>query len=358
MSSSMYVSLHHAGARAARAFVCLLVFCLSPVLLHAGPALASAAWLVEWDMANGFREAQAANISDVMLFAAKFDAQDSLFLSEPLQRAASGPEVKALIPNRKVYLTVVNDRVEGPNKVSLKDPALITRLMATPESRARHKNQLLALLDAGPFVGLELDYERVSNEDWPKLLAFAQDLSAKMASKGKHLRFLLEPKNKYLQGSMPDGPEYVLMAYNLYGGHSGPGPKTDGAFLLQLAEWCARMPRKPGLALASGGFAWSGEKVISLTEAKATAWAEGSKAQVARMPGSRALRFLAADNAPGSPVPVKNRTEAQFEVWYADGDTLAYWAATGRKLGFTSVSLWRFGGNAESSLQTFTRDLQ
>ena len=358
MFSSMYESLRHASLRTARALACLSVFCLSLVLLHVNPAHASAAWLVEWDLANGMREAQIAGFNDIMLFAAKFDAQDALFLTEPLQRTANGAEVQALKSTRNIYLTVVNDRVEGPNKVSLKDPALITRLMATPESRAKHRNQLLALLDAGPFAGLELDYERVPNEDWAKLLAFAQDLSVRMAAKGKKLRFLLEPKKKYLQSPLPDGPEYVLMAYNLYGGHSGPGPKTDGSFLLQLAEWCARMPRKPGLALAAGSFAWKEGKVISLTEAKAAAWAEGSHAQVDRMPGSRALRFLAADTAPGSPVPAKDRTEAQYEVWYADGDTLAYWAETGRKLGFASVSLWRLGGNEETSLQTLTRDLQ
>lgn len=358
MSSSMYERLRHAGARAVQALVCLWMVCVSSALLHVSSAFASAAWLVEWDLASGLRDAQVANINDVMLFAAKFDAQDALFLSEPLQRTINGAEVQALKATHKLYLTVVNDRVEAPNKISLKEPALITRLMATPESRARHRNQLLALLDSGPYAGLELDYERVPDGDWEKLLAFAQDLSVRVAAKGKSLRFLLEPKKKYLQSSLPDGPEYVLMAYNLYGGHSGPGPKTDGAFLLQLAEWCARMPRKPGIALASGGFAWQGGKVISVTEAKAAAWAEGSHAQVARMPGSRALRFVAADNALGSPVPAKDRTDAQFEVWYADGDTLAYWAETARKLGFTSISLWRFGGNVETSLQTFTRDLQ
>ena len=117
------------------------------------------------------------------------------------------------------------------------------------------------------------------------------------------------------------------------------------------------MPQKPGLALASGGFAWKKGKVFSLTESRAAAWAEGAKAPVARMPGSQALRFVAADDAPGSPVPAKDRTGAQCEVWFADGETLAYWAGIGRKLGFPSISLWRLGGNVPASLQTFTRDL-
>ena len=27
------------------------------------------------------------------------------------------------------------------------------------------------------------------------------------------------------------GPEYMVMLYNLYGLHSGPGPKADGPFI-------------------------------------------------------------------------------------------------------------------------------
>lgn len=323
----------------------LMLFC-------AVPAVAADAWVADWDMSNGLAELRQGNFRNALMFAAYFDRRDRPFLTNDMKKALRGGLASFLGPGQGVFLSVVNDVVEAPGKSVQKDPDLVSRLMATDASRAAHRSDLLALLAVYPFAGLELDYEKVRMEDWPRLLLFAQELSSTLAAQGKKLRLVMEPRRKYLQGELPDGPQYVVMAYNLHGGHSGPGAKADDAFLRQLAQWCAHWPVKPGLALSAGGFAWTPRGVADLTERKAVAWAQGAGVQPRRDAASHALYFKAADNAPGSPLLAKGGTTgALCEIWYADGETLARWAALGRSLGFGDVSLWRLGGNMPESLE-------
>ncbi len=323
------------------------------VVCCAVPAVAADAWVADWDMPNGLAELRQGNFKNVLMFAAYFDRQGRPFLTEDMKKALRGGLATSLGQGQGqgIYLSVVNDVVEAPGKSVQKDPGLVSRLMATEASRAAHRSDLLALLSAYPFTGLELDYERVGMDDWPRLLQFAQELSATLAAQGKKLRVVLEPRQKYLQGNVPAGPQYVVMAYNLHGGHNGPGAKADDAFLRQLAQWCAHWPVKPGLALSAGGFAWTGRGVVDLTERKAAAWAQGAGVQPKRDAASHALYFRAADNSPGSPLPATGGTTGgSCEIWYADGETLAHWADVGRSLGFGAVSLWRLGGNTPESL--------
>ena len=196
------------------------------------------------------------------------------------------------------------------------------------------------------------------------MLDFAADLANQLAAQGKKLRFLLEPKKQYLQIPLTKGPEYVLMGYNLFGGHSGPGPKANAAFLRKLATESSaaayRTGQKIGLALATGGFAWptatglqNRAAVVAVNEMSAAAWARGSQAALVRDPESRALHFVATDTAPGSPIPARNAKNSTYEIWYADGETLSYWIQIGQSAGFGNISLWRLGGNVRESLARF-----
>lgn len=321
------------------------------LLCCAVPAFSAAnAWVAEWDVKDGLAEVPQGSFSNIILFAAYFTPEGKPFLTPPLQRAISGGVDSYLTKGQGLYLSVVNDVVRAPGQSVMKDPKLVKKLMASEQSRNQHRQDLLNLLAGGPFTGLEIDYEKVDMEDWPVLLNFARELHGILAAQGKHLRFLLEPKERYLASSLPSGPEYVIMGYNLYGGHSGPGPKADEDFLRKLAKWTAHMPQKPGIALATGGFAWGLGKTISLEEGAATAWAQNAQAKVQRDEKSGALYFCAADNTPQSPVSPRDANGSTYEIWYADGTTLTQWANIARKLGFGAISIWRLGGNTGQSL--------
>ena len=328
------------------------------LLCCAVPAFSAvSAWVAEWDMKNGLAEVRQGNFSNIILFAAYFTPEGKPFLSPSLQRAVNGDALPYLEKGQGLYLSVVNDIVRAPGQSVMKDPGLVKKLMHSEQSRKQHRQDLLDLLAGGPFTGLEIDYEKVDMEDWPILLNFAQELHGILAAQGKKLRFLLEPKERYLASSLPSGPEYVIMGYNLYGGHSGPGPKADEAFLRKLAKWTDHISQKPGIALATGGFAWGLGKIINLDEGTATAWAKSAKTKIRRDEKSGGLYFSAADNIPQSPVPARDANGGTYEVWYADGATLAFWANIARKLGFGEISLWRLGGNTGQSLMKMAETL-
>ncbi len=335
--------------------ICLMIF--SFVILYPRPAQASAAWVADWELQGGLREIKYGKFKDIILFAAYFNSDDKPFLTPAMKAFLAGRPSDYIQKNQGLYISVVNDYIDASGKSVQKDPTLVKRLMATEESRAKHREDLFNLLKSGPFTGLEIDYEKVDMDDWPKLLAFSDDLCKRLAGMGKKMRFLLEPKQKYLTAALPSGPEYVLMGYNLYGTHSGPGPKANKEFLRKLAGWCANMPQMPGLALATGGFAWLPGKVVGLTESKAAAWAKGGKTEPVRDPDSDCLRFSTTDKASGSPLPSKDITGAKCEIWHADGKTIAAWAKSARKYGFGEISIWRLGGNTRESLQVMAESI-
>ncbi|WP_303968664.1 hypothetical protein [Sporosarcina ureae] len=70
------------------------------------------------------------------------------------------------------------------------------------------------------------------------------------------MRIILEPNVDVEQYDFPTGPVYVMMAYNLNGGHSEPGPKADNKFIHKVVRKLSTLPGQPVIALLAGGFSW------------------------------------------------------------------------------------------------------
>lgn len=243
-----------------------------------------------------------------------------------------------------LYLTVVNDIWHEDGTVAQKDTSLVSRLIATPESRRKHVQQLVDIVVQHGFDGLEIDYERIADEDWGRMEAFYTDLHAELTNRGKALRVVLEPRAPIEELSLPPGPSYVMMAYNLYGTHSGPGPKADQAFLKKLAARMDHLPGEPIMALAAGGFDWSADgDATSLTELAAIQLAEQVGASRRRDQASGAVFFAYTDEA-----------DVNHTVWYADADTFKLWIETLRGAGIQHVAMWRLGEWSEESLHYLT----
>ena len=341
--------------RVVHCLIVIVALSFSLIFFTGKPAKAAGAWVTEWDLDNGLRELNQHTFRRVILFAASFNHEDKLVLPQSLTKLFQGTLSELTGPGQEVFLSVVNDRFDEDGKTVLKDSGLISRLMASEASRQRHKQDLLALLAKAPFSGLEIDYERITMQDWPVLLAFAADVSRELSAKGKKLRFILEPRQKYLQASLPNGPQYVIMAYNLYGTHSGPGPKADPTFLKKLADWCSHLPEKPGIALASGGFAWESDNVHSLTEKEALSRLGSSVTTPKRDVGSNYLQFRLKEKDKSIEAFPDATRPPRTEIWFADGMTLASLAHKARSLGFSSIDLWRLGGNHPESLRRFLK---
>lgn len=300
------------------------------------------AWIAEWEMKNGLYEAvnNIGMFSSFQIFAVCYDENDQPLLPNNLKEWLNGAVAwSAANGDPEIYLTVVND-YKG-EKTIYKDPNLVERFLATQESRSKHLKTILELLDLGPFAGIDLDYERVKISDWVTYLEFCEDLHNALKFRGKKLRVVLEPKREYYTAPFPEGPEYVVMAYNLFGYHTKtPGPKADPKFVENLAKLCKKqMKQLPRFAIATGGFLWRSDgRIEGLTERKMIEIARQEQVTPVRDEHNQYLVMTYG---------AKGKSNIG---WFADGVTLEYVMETARKEGFETFALWRLGGNRTSSL--------
>lgn len=244
-----------------------------------------------------------------------------------------------------VDLTVVNDRFTEDGLAVQKDSMLITRLMATPESRRAHIDDIVDTVSTYNFEGVEIDYEKVKDEDWDNVCAFYEELYQRLQQGGKPLRIVLGPRMPIEKLTLPEGPTYIMMAYNLYGTHSGPGPKADYAFIAKMGKKMDQLPGEHVMAFATGGFDWpESGKITALTEQEAAQLSMQSVKSPKRDQGSGAVYFDYIDS--------ENR---KHTVRYADARTLAQWMESEKKAGYYKIALWRMGGFEQATLDFLNR---
>ena len=307
-------------------------------------------WVVNWDVTQGLKdlEQNMGLFDEVHIFGAYFNEKDEITLASEWSDGLGKIPLAAKVGNRpRLVLTVVNDLISLSGNIQ-KDPKLVHRILANAVSRERHIAELVTLASSLHFNGIEIDYENVSETDWPKFLEFISVLQTTLARRDLTLQIVLQPNKKYFKNPLPPGIRYSIMGYNLHGGHSGPGPKADPAFLIRLAN----MVRKAGildncaLALATGGFEWFGERqVINLTENQAVEVAQKNKDCIPERhepDGYLVCRYLGDDGQPR-------------ELWYADSETLQQLWRTARVAGFSQLYIWRLGGNSPDLFTTLRR---
>ncbi|MHC1790476.1 glycoside hydrolase family 18 protein [Solidesulfovibrio sp.] len=305
-----------------------------------GPNDRITAWIADWDLARGLAEWRAHRqlFDSVRVFAAYFDESDRPALS-PAWAAALGSDVKTVFGPTPAYLTVVNDVTTPTGRGNkLKDPELVRRLVSTPKARAAHIEDLVRLAGRCRFAGIEIDYENVAAPVWPDFSLFVAELYAAASAKGLAVSVVLQPQRRYLAAPLPGGPAYVLMGYNLFGSHSGPGPKATPAFLAEQARSLEAIGLldATALALATGGFDWTEGKSarqLNETEAAILLAQQGVRPERSALDGYLVTRY-------------RDATGKGHEVWHADAATFdTLWRAA-RAAGFTRLAVWRLGGNA------------
>lgn len=300
------------------------------------PELELSAWVVDWKWESGVADLQqiGRKLSRLQVFAAYFDSENRLYFTDDMHEGL--PRILETAQNGEVEyvdLTIVNDRWNPDGTAVQKDPGVISQIVASRESQEKHIAEIIDTVERYGFDGVELDYEKIREADWEKVCMLYQELYEHLQAKGKTLRILLEPRAPIERLSLPEGPVYVMMAYNLFGNHSGPGPKADHAFIAKLASRMEVLPGEAAIALSVGGFDWAaGGKVASLTEKQAAELLQRSKAEPQRDAVSGSLHFSYKDDS-----------GVNHTVWYADAETLAGWVSTAKQSGYHHIALWRLG---------------
>ncbi|MFZ7103441.1 MAG: hypothetical protein ACOWWO_12410 [Peptococcaceae bacterium] len=312
--------------------------------LETGPELTGsgvtwAGWIPYWDAQDGLTELYSYDVmpSDVVAFAALFSLpHDDILILEPVGEIL-GHLAGIQRETRDVFLSYTNDVQKTDGTFIQKDREILWRLLGTDSATDVHIEKLIEVALSYGVDGIEIDYESIKDDTelWQRYCLFLDKLYHAASEKGLRLRAVLA-WNSVDFVNFPPGPEYVVMCYNLYGTHSGPGPKADKDFLEKTFAKNSRLPGEVSMALANGGFDWSGGTCRAVTEKQAAELAALYKAQVFRDESSQALFFSYID-----------RDGISHDVWFADKATLYYW--TGLAIGneYTKITFWRFGGNDE-----------
>ncbi|MDZ5723861.1 MULTISPECIES: glycosyl hydrolase family 18 protein [unclassified Acetobacterium] len=300
------------------------------------------AWMVYWDAENGKNELlNSKGINKVCYFAAYFNESNQLILPDEIDELKKKINLDKNQNELIEYLTIVNDKVLSNGKSSLKDQNLLEELLKNETTRNQHIDDIISLAKANGYEGLEIDYERIrKNYDlWALFIDFIIELNARCENEGLKLRIVLEPTTPFDKAEFPEGPEYVMMCYNLHGTHNDPGPKADFEFIENLIKDMKTIQGDKNFALATGGFDWSSDgKVTALTEEQAFSLLNESGSNVQRDAGSGSLNYKYSD-----------KSDILHEVWFADDITLNGWIKTIEENGTFGISIWRLGGNVNIS---------
>lgn len=292
------------------------------------------AWVVYFDIQDGLSELQQHGrlFDRVSLFAYELDPQGNPRPAPKLDETI-GPFLR-LAEERgfKPWVTVVNDVRYSPDSTVAKDGHLVHNLIIDSTRRAAHARDLASKVSVDGFEGLHLDYERVPQSDTTAFQEFIDALRAELGSRGLGLEIVMEPTG----GPLPDpgSTRVTVMAYDLFGEHSGPGPRSTPTFISELGHRASvDGDSAAALALAVSGFAWEPDGGVRSLD-----WS------VARQLADEAsdARRRNSDHVPS--VTLDDGTV----IWYEDAESLfTKWQAAW-KAGFRRLAIWRLGGNDES----------
>ena len=316
------------------------------------PVFDGNAWVTYWDFEQGLKEAVKvqSQLNSVSYFAAVFDGNGKPMIMGHAHNFIGKKLVRYRAKINK-YLTVVNDvylDIHNPKGESIaKDTQVLLKLFQNEETIRAHIADLFAIVKKNRFDGLEIDYENLWKDPVVarNFMHFLEILVPMAEEEKIPLRIVLEPgfsefetpidlaENKF---EFPEGPEYVVMCYNLFGTHSKlAGPKADIKFLDRMLVKTSQLPRPHSVALAVGGCVWQeGKTPYYVTENEAVQLAKTLKAEIKRDDSSQALHYNG-----------RNSSGKNVECWFADARTIIAWKRQALDYGVDGISLWRLGGN-------------
>lgn len=275
-------------------------------------------WCVYWNLNRDIKH-KLIDKDTVCYFGAYYQ-DNQLFIPDTILQFYK--ETKAI--SNKQYITVVND-VVNKKSTSLKDETIVKEHLTTKDIK-----DLVTLVTTHDFDGLELDYENFTENLtlWKKYTKFIKELYTALQKENKGLRVLLEAKTPIDKVTLPIGPTYVMMCYNLYGGFSEPGPKANQAFLMSIKKETKDI-KNIEYALAVGGFDWSEGTATNVTVAQAKLLASTYQSTI-NQDESGAWYFK------------YQKQGVDHTVWYSDDKTIAGWKEV---LGVSTISIWKMEGN-------------
>ena len=301
------------------------------------PSKPQGGWVVYWNFDEGLKEADRFDLDTVVVFGAGFDEAGNVLIPEEID-FAKVLKLQAKHPMQKLYLSFVNDVRLNNGKLVAKDVKLLHKLLKNEATMALCADEIVATAKDYKMQGVELDFENIWKEEalLKKFATFSKMVYKRTQEEGLDLRIVLEPKSLPSAELFKLDAEYVVMFYNLYGTHSGSGPKANKRFINKTVGQMEALGGPNAVktaAFAGGGFRWLRKaRTKSLTQAEAEALAAKNKAFVDRdYTGAQYFYYDEKDN--------------RACVYYGDKKTFDYWTSIAKAKGVERYDLWCLGGN-------------
>lgn len=293
-------------------------------------------WNAYWNLDGVEQQTEelSAHVKNVNFFAAYFDQDDKVFIPQATTDFYHAHRQSYREKGWDCYLTVVNDQKGEDGSTALKSTQLLYRLLGEEASYTAHAQSLVALAKSQGYDGIDIDYENIRKDEtlWKYFMAFIGYLYEQCKEEGLHLRVTVETNIDTDKIAWVDGPVYSVMCYNLFGSHSGPGPKADKEFLATVMDKMGCVPGTVDYALANGGFDWGQDgSIVSVTVKQAQ--------ELMRTYGVS----HETDESGAKRFTYKDEEGVFHEVWYGDQETLEIWMRWLQEGDNWDYSIWRLG---------------
>jgi spore germination protein len=287
-------------------------------------------------------------ISELPLFMYRFDLNNPTSIEKFGEFTDNEVELLVSIAHRNnvMILPVVHNLLySGGGQEASR--AVVSKVVATPESRRTTIGSIIALIDRFSFDGVNIDIEDVYKEDSAKLSLFYTELGRAMKSRGYFLSASVpsrirdyppfnpfsDPFDYTAIGAAVD--QFIVMLYNEHGWPgSGPGPVVSSGWMTKvLAYTLTKVPAsKVVAAISVFGFDFN------LTTGRNTYATYSMAADLAK----RYNKTIIFDQDTLTPMfAYEDEQGNKHEVWFENSDSIIAKMKLAWQQGISGVALWR-----------------
>lgn len=222
----------------------------------------------------------------------------------------------------------------------------VSALLNSKSARSNAVSNIVKLLDANGYDGVNIDFENIPPTDREVLTAFMQELYKTLNPKGYRVTISMPAKNKDAATSAWSGAfdyyeigknvdQVMLMTYDEHVPGGAPGPIASYSWVESVIKYAStQIPKKKVLIGIPGyGYDWN----VKTNEAKAVTYSKAisnaSKYKVEPKFDSASKGMTYSYEVDG----------AKHEVWFENADTLKAKLNLVRNYGIGGIAIWRLG---------------